>query len=152
MDKLGSQFRPGAIGGVSVIWRMPSGVLQETLLRYLWKSHRKPLWRRFGPTACKFVKKWLQHKWFPVYFVKFSRTAFFQNTSTWLVLYHSWSGAIHVFSNNICHIYSHIIDNRGIDSQKVIKICNKIITKCLFDALPWIILTHFSPMFHFYTP
>ena len=34
-----------------------------------------------GPQACKFIKKRLQHRYFPVKLAKFSRTLFLQNTS-----------------------------------------------------------------------
>ena len=35
-----------------------------------------------GCQACKFIKKRLQHRWFPVKFTGFLRTPFLTNTST----------------------------------------------------------------------
>ena len=34
-----------------------------------------------GPQACKFIKKRLQHRYFPVKLARFSRALFLQNTS-----------------------------------------------------------------------
>ena len=36
--------------------------------------------KALGPQACKFIKKRLQHRYFPVKLAKFSRTLFLQNT------------------------------------------------------------------------
>ena len=37
--------------------------------------------KALGPQACKFIKKRLQHRYFPVKLAKLSRTLFLQNTS-----------------------------------------------------------------------
>ena len=38
-----------------------------------------------GPQASKFIKKRLQHRYFPVKLARFSRALFLQNTPRWLV-------------------------------------------------------------------
>ena len=53
-------------------------ISQISLEKYVLQSLFK---KASGPQACKFIKKRLQHRYFPVKSARFSRALFLQNTS-----------------------------------------------------------------------
>ena len=56
-----------------------------------------------GLKACNFIKKRLQHSWFPVKFAKFFRTLFLQNTSGGCFWKYLMNSPFIAFENKWCY-------------------------------------------------
>ena len=67
-----SRFSEATTGGV--VKKLFSKILQISKENTCWSLFNKVA----GPQVCNFIKKWLQHRWFLVKFVKIFKNTYFE--------------------------------------------------------------------------